>query len=251
MKIYFDKVATAPLLILYMTVSCISNAYSFSLQAFNINGAAIGDSQQNFLRGMSPNFPAKSSRAKRTVKAPLVYSSPISCQTEDSGISRCRGKYAEMKKQVSGKHKEFVTYRDMVAEFNQKNELSFLSTITTTKHEDKKACLKALSNFYQQAASKTVKPSAIYPRNQLDIYYMKIDEQPFATRMMGKLDSAFSMVWQNTRGDWSAFYSIDFGCRDSGYMVVNETLYDKSKRSVSSLKSQVSRLKTKALKPET
>ena len=132
----------------------------------------------------------------------------------------------------------------MVADFNQNNELAFLSTITTTQHRDKKSCLKALSKFYQQAANKAVKPSAIYPRNQLDIYYIKIDEKPFAARMIGKLDSAFSMVWQKERNDWTGFYSIDFGCRDSGYMVVNETLYDEAKKSVSSLKSQVSRLET-------
>ena len=222
-----------------------SHADNFNINRFHIDGAHIGDSQNRFLHSMSSSFPANASRAKRTLSSSILYTKAIRCQSAGNGVSRCEGKFAEMKKPATGKQKEFIRYRDVVADFNLNNQLSFLSTITTTQHKDRKACLSALSKFYQQATKKTEKPSIIYPRNQLDIYYIKIDEKPFTTRMVGKLDSAFSMVWQKQRGDWSAFYSIDFGCRESGHMVVNKTLYDESRKKVSSSKFQVSRLKSK------
>ncbi len=212
-----------------LSLSLPTNADGFSLQSFDIDGVHIGDSQNQFLRDMVRNFPAKGSSVNRTIKSSLLYTNPVSCQARTTGITRCSGKFAEMKQPVKGRQKEFFTYRDVVADFNQNNELAFLSTITTTRYNDGKTCLKALSEFYQRATDKTEKPLVIYPRNQLDIYYIKIDEQPFATRMLGKLDSAFSMVWQKKRNDWSQFYSVDFGCRASGYMVVNTTLYDQVK----------------------
>ncbi|MGB5226434.1 MAG: hypothetical protein WBN49_14815 [Arenicellales bacterium] len=79
----------------------------------------------------------------------------------------------------------------------------------------------------------------IYPRNQLDIYYIRIDERPFTARMTGKLESVFCIVWQKQRGDWSAFYSINFGCWRSSHMVVKSTLYDESRKKVSSSKFQI------------
>ena len=240
----FRTLQTCIVLLLGFSTSSLCNADGFNLQYFDINGTRIGDSKNHFLRDMSATFPAKTSLARRTFSSSLIYTKPISCQAVEKGISRCEGKFAEMLKRDNGKQKEFVVYRDVVADFNNNNELAFLSTITTTRHKDRKSCLKALSKFYQQATAKAEKPSVIYPRNQLDIYYVKIDEQPFTARMVGKLDSAFSMTWQKQRGDFSAFYSIDFGCRESGHMVVNSTLYDESKKEVSSSKFQVSRLKT-------
>jgi len=214
-----------------LAVGLAAHANSFNLQNFDIDGARIGDSQDRFLRNMSQYFPARAKQARRASKSSLLYTRPVSCRDRSSGLTRCTGTFAEMKQPVNGRQKEFIAYRDVVANFNQNNELAFLSNITTTRHKDGKSCLKALSKFYQQAVDKPVKPLVIYPRNQLDIYYIKIDEQPFATRMLGKLDSAFSMVWQKKRNDWSQFYSVDFGCRDNGYMVVNSTLYDQALKS--------------------
>jgi len=231
-------------LITSLIFSHVCCADEFNLQHFDIDGIRIGDSQNHFLHEMTAYIPATANRAKRVNSPSLLYTKPISCKIVESGVSRCEGKFAEMKKPSTGKQKEFDRYRDVVANFTQNNQLAFLSTITTTRHNDRESCLRALSDFYKQATSKTEKPSVIYPRNQLDIYYIKIDEQPFTTRMVGKLDSAFSMVWQKKRGDWSAFYSIDFGCRASGHMVVNSTLYDGEKKAIPASRMQVSSLKT-------
>jgi hypothetical protein len=245
MKKHFHISTAFLCLIAGLSFAPVNYANDFNLQRFDIDGARIGDSQNHFIRTMSAYFPASSKELKNASATSLVYTKPIRCLTGKSGLTRCQGKYAEMQKPVSGQQKKFNHYKDVVAEFNQNRELAFLSTITTTHHHNRKACLKELSQFYTKVSSNTDKPLIVYPRNQLDIYYIKIDEQPFATRMVGKLESAFSMVWQKERNDWSSFYSVDFGCRSSGHMVINTTLYDQAIKTGSSFKFQVSRLKTK------
>lgn len=195
------NILTTFTLVLGLTATSLSTADDFNLNRFDIDGARIGDRQNHFLRDMSTIFPAKTTHARHARSSSLLYKKPISCQAVENGVSRCKGKFTEMQKPADSRQKEFILYRDVVADFNQNSELTFLSTINTTRHKNKKACLKALSKYYKQATSKSEKPSVIYPRNQPDIYYIRIDEQPFATRMVGKLDSAFSMVWQKQRGD--------------------------------------------------
>ncbi|MEN8712820.1 MAG: hypothetical protein ABF326_11575 [Arenicellales bacterium] len=84
-----------------------------------------------------------------------------------------RDNLLKRKKWANEKHKESVIYRDVAADLNNNNELALLSTITTTRDKYRKACLKALSKFYKQAAVRTEKPSVSYPRNQLYIEYIK------------------------------------------------------------------------------
>ncbi len=220
------------------------SAEAFNLQNFSIDGTRIGDQQRQFLQDIRQTIPA-AGNANNVKQSSLLYTRPVNCIGKPKGITRCTGKFAEMKQPVKGQQKEFISYRDVVADFNQNNELAFLSTITTTGHKDAKSCLKELSKFYKKASSGALRPLVVYPRNQLDIYYIKIDDQPFATRMLGKLDSAFSMVWQKKRNDWSQFYSVDFGCRDNGYMVVNTTLYDQAVKYGDERKLQVSSLRFK------
>ena len=236
------------MLAMFIAAMLLESARAFDLQQFEIDGIRIGDSQNAFTSRISRSFPDSTKHARRTAAASRLYTRPVSCQEERNGITHCRAKYAEMKETNEQRH--FYAYRDLVAEFNQDRELAFLSVIATTRHDDKEACLKALSRFYRESVTTAAgKPSAIYPRNQFDIYYMKIDEQPFSTRMMGRLESAFSMVWQKERNDWSSFYSVDFGCRESGHMVVNTTLYDQAVKdgvkTVSSLGPQVTGFKAK------
>jgi hypothetical protein len=212
---------------IFIGAMLVASARAFDVHLHDINGSRIGDSQNDLLRKMSANFPARSVYANRTVAGSKLYTRPVSCAAATNGITRCQAKFAEMTMDQS--HKQFLLYRDLVAEFNRDQELAFLSLVTTTHHDNKATCQQAAAEFYKQtSAQSSSKPKIVYPRSQLDIYYMKIDEQPFATRMMGKLHGAFSMVWQKQRNDWSSFYSVDFGCRDSGHLVVNETLFDKS-----------------------
>ena len=245
-----QKTALSLLLIVYLSASSVCHAdnislHRFDIGEFDINGTHIGDQKDSFIQNMDKRFISRTVKAKPTQPDSLIYNRPVSCLSEKDGNTRCNGKFAEMKRPGETQKKKFIKYKDVIAEFNSDSRLAFLSTITTTGYSNKKACLAELSTFYKQAANRQMKPAVIYPRNQLDIYYIKIDEQPFTTRLLGKLDSAFSMVWQKQRGDWSAFYSVDFGCRNNGYMVVNETLYDKARKSAPGSRLQVSRLRTK------
>jgi hypothetical protein len=215
---------------LFLTFACLVIAsgatHAFDVRMYNIEGAHIGDSRHVMVSKMGNKFPTSTQAAIKSSQGSRVYTKPVSCEERDDGSTLCKAKFAKMKR--SGQQKEFTIYRDLVAEFNRDQELAFLSVIDTTRHDSRKQCMQALSNFHRKLTTSGVgKPLVVYPRDQLDIYYMKIDEAPFTTRMMGRLESAFSMVWQHARNDWSAFYSVDFGCRNSGHMVVNRTLYDK------------------------
>ena len=221
------KIQVLPLLAFACLLIASRASHAFDVRMYDIEGTHIGDSRHLMTSKMLVKFPGSKQAAIKSSRDSKVYTMPVSCEARKDGGALCKAKFAEMKQ--SGNHKDFIVYSDLVAEFNDSMELAFLSVIDTTRHANKQQCMEALSDYHRKLSTSGLgKPMVVYPRDQLDIYYMKIDEPPFTTRMMGRLESAFSMVWQHARNDWSAFYSVDFGCRKSGHMVVNRTLYDKA-----------------------